>query len=660
MKFLLIIPRFISTPGAHYAFPLGIAYISGSLKRAGYQVYCLNLNHELGEVEDIIKRVIDEFDPDICGCGTLSPFMKLVQAIFKASRKAKPDIINMVGGGVFSGDADLSMRIMDVDIGVFGEGEEAVIEIARALEAGEGLTEVQGLAVRTEGDKWVRTPARKQIKDLDSLAWPDLEGFGVDQHFETQTPADDYVFHLQDNPRSIAMISSRSCPFSCTFCYHPIGKVYRERSLDNFFAELDHYVEKYQINQVAILDELFAVKKPRMMEFCERIKTYNIQWAVQLHVSICDEEVIRVMKDAGCVYISYGLESMDPDVLVSMKKKASVEQIENAMKLTYDAKIGIQGNFIFGDPAETVDSVNNTLTWWAKHREYQINLAVINLYPGTPLYFRGMEEGKIDNTGMTIPDHLTNLTQMNYHTLGFIRVLLRVFHYTLLRPAKVLSFEIDGPPHEHRGDRYRVSWECPRCSNVNNVGHLYFDAPETFQSIRLTCRDCLSRFDIQNLARSPWTDDEVAEWCAQADNLKTRGFSSKNTQDLQRAAELYKKAIGKDYPLSMTDRPDSFIHAAQQLASIFGAIPGEDDNLTYYYSAEALIRKAYDPHFHFSFAQALLREGLHGAALAHLEQALMLIPTEQREGDRLVATLENFRGVIGQMEASGEQPRFIA
>ena len=660
MKFLLVIPRFIPSPGRYYSFPLGIAYISGSLKEAGYEVRCLNLNHELGEVEDLIKREIDDFDPDICGCGTLSPFMKLVQRIFKASRKAKPNIINMVGGGVFSGDADLSMRIMDVDIGVFGEGEQAVVEIAQTLESGGDLTEVTGLAVRTEGDNWVKTPARKQTKDLDALAWPDLEGFGINEHFELQTPADDYTFHLQDNPRSIAMISSRSCPFSCTFCYHPIGKVYRERSLDDFFAELDHYVEKYQINQVAILDELFAVKKPRLREFCSRIKTYNIQWTVQLHVSICDEEVIRLMKEAGCIYISYGLESMDPVVLESMKKKASVEQIETAMKLTYDAKIGIQGNFIFGDPAETVDSVNNTLEWWAKHREYQINLAVINLYPGTPLYYRGLQEGKIDNTGEHIPDHLTNLTEMSTYTLGVIREMLRVFHYTLLLPAKVLSFELDGPAHIHRGDRYKISWECPRCEETNTYRNVYFDNTENFQSVRLTCRHCLSRFDIQNLARSPWTDAEIEEWCAQADALKARGVASRNGRYVREAAELYKRAVEKNYPLSLTDRPDAFVHAATQLADIFKAVPDEGDDLTYYYSGEALIRKGFDPQFHFFFAQSLINNGMTGAALAHLEQALMLIPEEAQGNEGLVAVLENFRGVIKQMGQAGEKARFVA
>lgn len=424
-----------------YEFPLGIAYISAALKQAGEQVFCLNLNETQEPVEIAVAQAVNDFDPDVCGSGTLSPFLKNVKEVFTASRKAKANIVNVVGGGVFSGDPELAKNTLDIDIGVFGEGEEAIVEIAKALEDGQDLTAIQGLLVKCGDDRWIKTEARKSIRNLDDIPWPDMASFGLAGHIDNQTTGDSYLLHPEDQPRAVSMIASRSCPYSCTFCFHPIGRVYRERGLDDFFAELDHYVETYNINLVAILDELFAVKKERLRAFCRRIKPYGLKWTVQLHVSAADPDVLDMMKEAGCVYISYGLESMAPDVLKSMQKKATVEQIERALKLTRERQIGIQGNFIFGDPAETVESAATTIDWWAKNRAYMANLSVIQLYPGTPIYNQAMASGRFFKNSNTMIDPLQNVTSIDDETVVKMREFLQVFDQTLLWPAKILSFK---------------------------------------------------------------------------------------------------------------------------------------------------------------------------------------------------------------------------
>ncbi len=142
-------------------------------------------------------------------------------------------------------------------------------------------------------------------------------------------------------------------------------------------------MERYQPNILSIYDELFAYKKDRAVEFCERIKAYDIPWAVQLHVSVVDAELIERMADSGCKEVSYGLESANEHVLSSMKKKATRTQIANALEITYERKLGIQGNFIFGDAAETLATASDTLHWWAAHRHYGIALSFLKVYPGT-------------------------------------------------------------------------------------------------------------------------------------------------------------------------------------------------------------------------------------------------------------------------------------
>ena len=104
---------------------------------------------------------------------------------------------------------------------------------------------------------------------------------------------------------------------------------------------------------VAIVDELFSLKRRRLLEFCERIKQFDVKWMVQLHVNSACDETIRAMKDSGCVFISYGIESMSQPILESMQKKSKVPRIQEALELTYEHKIEYKVTYFFGDSAET-------------------------------------------------------------------------------------------------------------------------------------------------------------------------------------------------------------------------------------------------------------------------------------------------------------------
>jgi len=656
MRFLLVIPRFLSPLKKSYDFPLGIAYISAALKKAGEEVYCLNLNETDAPIDQAIKEAIEEFDPDVCGSGTLSPYLNAVKELFAASRAAKPTVLNMVGGGVFSGDPELARTVLDIDIGVFGEGEEAVVEIADALKDKTPLTEIPGLLVKDGAGNWFKTEARKAIRELDGIAWPDMEGFGLTSHIDSQTPGDNYLYHLENEPRAISMIGSRSCPYSCTFCFHPIGRVYRERSLDDFFGELDLYVEKYNINLLAILDELFAVKKDRLKAFCERIKPYNLKWMVQLHVSVVDETVLDLMKDAGCVYISYGLESMDPGVLKSMQKKASVEQIESALKLTRERAIGIQGNFIFGDPAETLESASNTIDWWANNREYMANLGVIQLYPGTPIYNEAVAKGQYTPDQKANIDPLLNVTTMDDETVTGMRELLQAFDLTLLRPAQITSFDKSTKAHIHRGPHYDFDWTCPDCGTANEYRNVLLDSPFDHFAIRLTCRSCYSRLDIENLARPLWRDDALEAKCDEADRLRNQAVQTGNFDLLRQAIGLYRDVALAPFHPAETSRPEAVVRASESLGFIYDKLDnGAEDALGFYLNA--VTYRPFDPTLHFRFAQSLATQGLDGAALLHANQAKSLISPDDPQNQSFIAGLEAFITSLKQTGAS--QPTYF-
>jgi len=621
MHILLVVPRYSSTWGEFYQFPLGLGYIAAAMKRAGHTVTGLNLNHHQGSVESIVAAKIAAINPDVCATGGLSPFLSLVQSIFNAARKAKPKIINIAGGGVVSGEPGVILDVADIDVGVVGEGELTIVELLDCLSKSGDLHTVQGIVFRDKNGKTVQTPERPQIMNLGKLAWPDYEALECEQNVSGQRALDSYFFHSQreSKPRAIDMITSRSCPFKCTFCFHPTGKTYRERPLDDFFAELDTLVARYKINMVGLIDELFSLKKTRLLEFCERIKPYNLQWLVQLHVNSATEETVRAMRDSGCAYISYGIESMSQPILESMLKKSKTHRIDSALDLTYRHQIGIQGNLLFGDSAETLETANESMHWWAANRRYQINLTPLMVFPGSPDYLAALRDGLIADEDRAryvqdIPPDL-NISRMNDKNMEMIRFQVWVFANTLLNVAPLKSFQPSAEQIPERDTAYDIVWNCPNCNHQNDYLGVVLP-PDTGHSIRLTCRECSTRWDVQNKAYRQTGDV--------AHSPRRRSYRHLAGRLFEKIRQGKYREIGsKGLSLLLARMPQrlGMQDVAHQIASAEFALKS---------LGSALYGDPFNADRHCDFAEALEKLGAHGAARMHYEQALALQPGNER------------------------------
>jgi len=389
--------------------------------------------------------------------------------------------------------------VVNADIGVINEGEETIVEIIETLNSGGDLTTLPGVVARTIRGGLKRNAERAQRKDLENVAWANYRVLDLHKSIENQRVLDSYFFHLapENNPRSLDMISSRSCPFKCTFCFHPTGKTYRERPLDDFFAELAVLKKEFNINMVGIIDELFSLKRPRLLEFCERIKPLNLKWMVQLHVNSACEETVKAMAESGCVYISYGIESMSQPILDSMMKKSKKARVEEALALTRKYRIGIQGNLLFGDSAETIDTANESMHWWANNRQYQINLTPLIVFPGSPDYMTALRDGLIKQSDResyiaNIPTNL-NISSMNDENMEMVRFMVYVYFESLLRTVVLKKFTAAG--QSDRGIFYDCTWICSTCDHENEYRNFYIPQ-DAKNSIRMTCRSCRERFDI--------------------------------------------------------------------------------------------------------------------------------------------------------------------
>jgi radical SAM superfamily enzyme YgiQ (UPF0313 family) len=467
-----------------------LAYISAVLKQAGYQVHCLDLTHvRLDQDVEVVKRAVRDYQCGIVGVGGLSRDFNRMLCALNAAGEEYPDIVKVVGGGGVSSDPEFTLEALGAHYGVIGEGEDTVLELAQAIIDGKSPNHIHGLVYRDVERGIVQTERRNGTKDLDNVPLPDYDGLGLSRYLDAQKPYSNWVFDTyHDTPRYMPVVFSRSCPFKCTFCYHAISK-YRTRSLDCIFKELVYLVEKYDINTLAIFDDLFAVKRDRIEEFCRRIKPMQLLWSCQLRVNTVNDELLRLMKDAGCYSISYGFESISESVLLSMKKKVSPDEIKVAARETYKNMIDVTGNFICGDPAENYESLNETVTWWANHPQYGINIGTLQTYPGAEIYHYALEKGiiadRLEFLRNGCPD--VNLTGISPDEWDFFVRSMLVAQRTARIPAHILDAQSVKVRNE---DRLAITVVCPHCGESVKYGNL------PYGDIRVICKRCYSRLDI--------------------------------------------------------------------------------------------------------------------------------------------------------------------
>ena len=434
MNFLFVIPRGVSKAQCFNIFPIGIAYVSASLKNAGYHVSTINLEFH-SDAYLALKSIILSNNIDVVCTGGLSFDCSKVMAVFEMARKINSKIITVAGGGIISADPLPAMRVIGADIGVIGEGEVTICELAYALDNGLSYDGVPGLIFKN-GNSFITTDPRQEILDLDSLPFPDYEGFN-------------YLEWTKISGCGL-IVGSRSCTHNCTFCFHTSGKKYRQRTLDSIFKEIEYQVKHFDLKSIGMSDELFASSKKRIYEFCERIQEYNLSWSIALRVTDVDADLLQRMKGSGCVGVSYGLESADNSVLSSMKKHITIEQTEHALDLTFDANLNVTGGFIFGDINEDMKTATNTLNFWHRNnKRYYMNVTMIIVFPGSFLYKHACNVGLIKDKEQFLRDgcpltNVSKLTDEEYKNWTSLVTELRLHPHVPAGSFKIENIQLNG------------------------------------------------------------------------------------------------------------------------------------------------------------------------------------------------------------------------
>lgn len=371
LKILLVYPYWLEER-THtedvVSVPIGVYSIGAVLKENGYDVEICNW-HDKKDDHEGIRQAIETHQPDIIGYTILQANRFGALEIAEIARQVNPKILNVVGGVGSTTLSDFLLRTYkQLDCCVIGEGEFTMLDLADAVSKGEtDFSAIAGLALRDASGAPVHTAQRKRIRDLDSLPIPA-------KYFDYQHVA-----------------LSRGCPGHCTFCGSPSlwGSVVRFRSPKHFVDELEILNQK-GTEFFYVSDDTFTMDKKRVIGVCQEIldRGLKIEWAAISRVDRVDEEILSWMRRAGCIQISYGVESGSEEIREYLNKNVRTEDVIRAFKLTTSYGILARAYYIYGCPGESDSTIDETLALIRETKPLIVHFFILSIFPGTALYER--------------------------------------------------------------------------------------------------------------------------------------------------------------------------------------------------------------------------------------------------------------------------------
>ena len=424
MKILLLNPPFfekfsrpqrspaVTKSGTLY-FPLWLAYCAGVLEKEGFEVSLIDAPAEGSNLEDVLHHA-ENLRPGLIVLDTSTPsILNDVRVAEKLKSLLPQSFVVLVGTHVSALPEETMMKSESIDGIARREYEYTVRDLAHVLvnydspvQRQHELEKIKGLFFRFN-DELIHNPDRPHIDNLDELPW-------VSRVYRKHLNISDYF-----NPNAlypmVTLITSRGCPFRCTFCVYPqtlTGRRYRFRSIEDVVDEMEFVVPGFpEARSIFFEDDTLTANKKRCLEFADAIleRGVKIPWTANSRVDLDLETMMRI-KVAGCRELCVGFESGDPHILASMKKGTKVDLMFRFMEDARKAGLFIHGCFMMGFPGETLDSINKTIDLAMKLCPDTVQFYPVMVYPGTEAYEEYQEKGWI-----TVRDYDQWLTKDGLH-----------------------------------------------------------------------------------------------------------------------------------------------------------------------------------------------------------------------------------------------------
>jgi len=374
MRTLLINPPYPFTEWPN--MPLGLSYVAAVLEKNGVEVKVLDLLVSQYS-EEKVRRCMAEFSPEVIGITAVTMNYPASSNILKLCKRFDENVITVIGGPHVTFCAEQTLREAPwIDLVVRGQGEQTMLDIV----SGKKPAEIEGLVFR-EGDGMVTTGDRPWIEDLDELPLPARHLFPLAKY---------RAFNAGGS-----LITGRGCPFNCIFCagHRMTGRRVRLRNAKLVVDEMQ-MVQELGFKEIYIEDDLLTFNHPHVYAICDEIlnRGLKIKWNAFSRVDTVTRELLKKMKEAGCVGLLFGVESGNQEILDRVKKKITLKKVKQAVALTKETGMRAVTSFILGLPGETKKTMRQSYDF-ANQLNAPYSLHVLAPFPGTEVREKAGEYG---------------------------------------------------------------------------------------------------------------------------------------------------------------------------------------------------------------------------------------------------------------------------
>jgi anaerobic magnesium-protoporphyrin IX monomethyl ester cyclase len=384
MRILFLHPNYHSG-GAEIAGnwpPAWVAYLSGSLKAAGYEDirFVDAMTNHLTDEE--VRAIMEQEQPDLIGCTAITPSIYKAQRLLEIAKETCPKAVTVLGGihATFMYQQVLTEAPW-IDAIVRGEGEAIIVDLVRTLDEGrwpKDRDQVKGIAY-VDGGRIVATAAAPTVRDLDSITpdWGVLEW-------------EKYIYIPMNNRVAIPNMA-RGCPYTCSFCSQwKFWRDYRIRDPKLVVDEIETLVRDHDVGFFILADEEPTINRKKFMAFCEELiaRDLGVLWGINTRVTdiLRDEAVLPLYRKAGLIHVSLGTEAAAQLQLDRFHKETTITDNKRAIELLRNAGILTEAQFIVGLENETRETLEETYRTARDWNPDMANWAMYTPWPFTDLF----------------------------------------------------------------------------------------------------------------------------------------------------------------------------------------------------------------------------------------------------------------------------------
>jgi len=361
--------------------PLGIGYLSSYLTKHGIETAIVDGLRDHLDFNSVREEILNE-NPDVVGISCYTSYYK--EAVILSREIKRNNIPCVIGGPHPTFLPYQSLMDANADYVICGEAEKAFLALLKNNLVNNNIKGIYSL----DNLKNSEGPIQKAdiINNLDEIPFPDWES--INPNFYPNTP---HGFLNKKYPIGIIM-TTRGCPFSCTFCGSPkfYDRRIRYRSPENVVQEIKYLKDNFNVHEIHFFDDNLTFKREHVEKICQLIieNKLKIHWTIPpgIRADKVDEELLRLMKRSGCYYVQIGIESANQKILKNIKKAETIEQIRKAIELCNKVGIYAGGSFIFGLPGETDGTIEETINFSREVPLIKADFLLLDVLPGSELW----------------------------------------------------------------------------------------------------------------------------------------------------------------------------------------------------------------------------------------------------------------------------------